>query len=135
MPWQGKTFDRTSMTGRNRFRPDVRAPMRAVWPSYVPLYADADRVEAFEFHNRVAPGALDPSIQVLKIDYDIEGNPRFIIRSILDELVQIEDGLYLGKVLLRWQGGFRSTGFFSLRQIEGSTESPTRTNPGDSTSA
>jgi hypothetical protein len=135
MPWQGKTFDPSSMIGRNRFRTAARTPMRAVWPSYAPLSGDAERIEAFEFRTRIAPGALDPQIQVLKIDYDFELNPKFIIRSILDELVQVADGVYLGKVLLRWRGAFRPAGFFSLRQADGSTGSPTRTVPGTSTSA
>jgi hypothetical protein len=114
MPWQGKSFDPASSTGVNRFTPDVRAPMRALWPSYRPVRADEGVVEAFPFLNRVGPGALDPDVEVLKIDYDFDANPGFIIRRILDELVQIDDGLYLGKVLFRWNGTLRRLGFFSL---------------------
>ena len=116
MPWQGKTFDRSASTGFNRFTPSVRLPLRAVWPSYRPVFDDGKRIEAFEFRNRVGPGALDPDLQVFKIDYDFPANPSFIIRPVLDELVQIEDGLYLGKVLMRVRGRFRATGFFSLER-------------------
>jgi hypothetical protein len=116
MPWQGKTFDPVSMTGFNRFRPDARVPLRVVWPSYEPIRADGEGVEAFPFRNRVEPGAIDQDLKVLKIDYDFEANPRFPIRRILDELVQVDDGLYLGKVLLRWRGSFRRIGFFSLER-------------------
>jgi hypothetical protein len=114
MPWQGKSFDPASSTGVNRFAPDVRAPMRALWPSYRPVSGGEGVVEAFPFLNRVGPGALDPDVEVLKIDYDFDANPGFIIRRILDELVLIDDGLYLGKVLFRWNGTLRRLGFFSL---------------------
>jgi hypothetical protein len=88
--------------------------MKALWPSYKVLREHEDRVEAFLFRTRVDPGAVDPSINVLKIDYDFEANPDFIIRRILDELVQLDDGLYLGKVLYRQKGRYRTIGFFSL---------------------
>ena len=52
--------------------------------------------------------------EMLTIDYDFAANPGFLIRRILDELVQVDDALYLGKVLLRWRGSFRRLGFFSL---------------------
>jgi hypothetical protein len=116
MPWQGKSFDPDSMTGLNRFTPDVRAPLRVVWPSYAPIRADDQGVEAFVFRNRLEAGAIDPDLKVLKIDYDFEANPPFIIRRILDELVQVDEGLYLGKVLFRWRGSFRRIGFFSLEE-------------------
>jgi len=118
MPWQGKSFDPVAMSGVNRFTPDVRSPMRALWPSYRPLQADDEMVEAFPFLNRVEAGALDPDLKVLKIDYDFEANPSFIIRQILDELVQVDEGLYLGKVLFRWRGSLRRLGFFSLEASE-----------------
>jgi hypothetical protein len=62
----------------------------------------------------VAPGELDPGVDVLKIDYDFDANPDFVIRRILDELVEVDAGLYLGKILYRWKGTFRPIGFFSL---------------------
>ena len=116
MPWQGKSFDPVSMTGFNRFSADVRIPLRLTWPSYTPIRADAVVVEAFSFRNRIEPGAIDPDVKVLKIDYDFEANPSLLIRRILDELVQVDDGLYLGKVLVRWRGSFRRAGFFSLER-------------------
>ena len=115
MPWQGKTLFRERSAGVNRFLPNVRVPMRAVWPGYTPEYVGPDRVEAFPFRTRISPGELDPGVDVLKIDYDFEANPDFMIRRILDELVQVAPGRYLGKVLLRARGRFHPIGFFSLR--------------------
>ncbi|MFL5797608.1 MAG: hypothetical protein ACJ77A_06700 [Actinomycetota bacterium] len=118
MPWRGKVFEAHTMTGVNRFLPNVRLPMRAVWPRYTPVATTARRVEAFPFRNRVAPGALDPDVEVEKIDYDFEANPDFMIRRILDELVQVAPGRYLGKILFRLGDRFHPIGFFSLRSAE-----------------
>jgi hypothetical protein len=115
MPWQGKVFDPDTSSGVNRFLPNVRLPMKAVWPRYTPEEMTAQRVEAFPFRNNLAPGALDPDLDVYKIDYDFEANPDFMIRRILDELVQVAPGRYLGKVLFRVGDRFHPIGFFSLR--------------------
>ena len=115
MPWQGKSFSADASTGLNRFTPSARIPLKVVFPSYAPELAGPDRIDAFPFRTRIGPGALDPEVQVLKIDYDFEANPDFIIRRILDELVQLAPGRYLGKVLFRIGGRFHPIGFFSLR--------------------
>jgi hypothetical protein len=114
MPWLGKSFDREASTGLNILVKSAKTPLKALWPSYTPISETDEKVEAFAFNTRIAPGALDPEIDVLKIDYDFDANPSFIIRKILDELVQIDDGLYLGKILFRWGKSFRPIGFFSL---------------------
>jgi hypothetical protein len=115
MPWRGKTLHPQEATGVNRFLPNARVPLKAVFPGYTPEYVGADRIEAFPFRTRIAPGELDPGVDVLKIDYDFEANPSFLIRQILDELVQVAPGRYLGKVLLRARGRFHPIGFFSLQ--------------------
>ena len=117
MPWQGKIFDRENQTGVNSFAqaPATRAALRAAFPGYTAERSTAARIEAFPFRNRVAPGELDPDVSVLKIDYDFEANPALLIRRILDELVQIAPGRYLGKILYRGGVRFHPMGFFSLR--------------------
>ncbi len=115
MPWQGKTLSAASSTGINQFTKSGRAPLKMLFPKYNPENEGPDGFQAFPFRTRIAPGALDPDIQVFKIDYDFEANPDFLIRKILDELVQIEPGVYLGKVLFRVRGRFHPIGFFSLR--------------------
>jgi hypothetical protein len=113
MPWLGKKFDAAESEGINVLRPSAKTPMKIFWPSYEPNVF-ADRIEAFPFKNRIDAGAVDPDVKVYKIDYDFDANPAFIIRRILDELVQVDDGLYLGKILLRWRSSWRPIGFFSL---------------------
>lgn len=115
MPWLGKSFDRDAQRGINLLTPSAKTPMKVLWPSYEAEREMGDRIEAFPFRTRIDAGAVDPGLQVLKIDYDLEPNPSFIIRKILDELVQIDDGLYLGKILYRTKTAWRPTGFFSLR--------------------
>jgi len=121
MPWQGKSFDASAATGLNRFAvlPGVRVGFRILWPGYRPVSRSADRIEAFEFRNRLGEGAVDPGLKVYKIDYDFESNPGFIIRRILDELVQVEEGVYLGKVLMRLGRRFHPIGFFMLESPTG----------------
>jgi hypothetical protein len=113
MPWLGKQFDAAAETGINILKPSARTPMRALWRSYEPRVL-ADRLEAFPFRTRVAPGAVDSDLDVLKIDYDFEANPDFIIRRILDELVQVDVGFYLGKILFRTKESWKPIGFFTL---------------------
>lgn len=115
MPWLGKSFDREAQTGINLLKPNSRKLLKVAWPNYEPVREMADRLEVFPFRTHIAPGAVDPGLSVLKIDYDSDANPAFMIRRILDELVQIDDGLYLGKILFRTKKAWQPIGFFSLR--------------------
>jgi hypothetical protein len=56
----------------------------------------------FTFRTYAAPGLADPDRTVLKIDYDLAGNPSLTIQRVLDELVQISENLYLGKAHVHW---------------------------------
>ena len=57
---------------------------------------------AFDFTTYVEPGKLDPSVEVLVIDYgSVPANPALLIRQIRDELVQVVPGANLGKMLVR----------------------------------
>ena len=61
--------------------------------------------------------SIRPDVRVMVIDYsDVGDNPRLIIRSIRDELVEVVPGAYLGKVLFRLpQDRYEMIGFFALR--------------------
>ena len=114
MPWLGKAFDPSTQSGVNILATNAKAPMKLLWRNYTPEREMADRLEAFPFRTRIDDGAIDPGLKVLKIDYDFEVNPDFLIRRILDELVQIDDGLFLGKILFRTKRSWHPIGFFSL---------------------
>ena len=109
MPWLGKSFDGATNTGINRFRQTAgtRWWMRVLFPSHTPALIAGDLMEAFPFRNAAGPGEVDQDVQVLKIDYDFEANPA-LIRRVLDELVEVGPGVYLGKILFRLGGRYRA---------------------------
>jgi hypothetical protein len=113
IPWIGKRFDASAQTGDNLLVPSARWPARVLWPSHR-LEPVAEGYGAFRFRTYAGPGAVDPDRDTLKIDYDSDDNPRLLIRDILDELVQVVRGAYLGKVLLRRGSRWRLIGYFAL---------------------
>jgi len=84
-----------------------------------PLYSMRDHVDgklAFDFETYVEAGKEDPDVEVMVIDYaDIEKNPKLIIRSVRDELVELVPGVYLGKILFSTSSGYSKIGYFALR--------------------
>jgi hypothetical protein len=113
--WLGKRFDAEHATGANVFSSRVYrlgrlltpAAYQASWPE------DAGSYRALAFATSAGEGALDPGVEVLRIDYDLPGNaPPF--RRILDELVEVEPGVYLGQALARRRGGHRRLAWFTL---------------------
>ncbi|MFM9034840.1 MAG: hypothetical protein ACKOQ4_11240 [Mycobacterium sp.] len=115
MPWQGKRFDNQSATGDNRLTKSTGLVGKLLWP----LYSMRDHIDgklAFDFKTYVEAGKDDPDIDVMVIDYaDIEDNPKLIIRSVRDELVELVPGVYLGKILFKTDSGYNKIGYFALR--------------------
>lgn len=104
MPWLGKKFDPETRTGLNTLTDSARWPAKLLWPFYATRDADLGR-SAFDFNTYVEAGRLDPSVDVMVIDYEsVESNPRLLIRSIRDELVEIVPGANLGKMLVNVPG-------------------------------
>ncbi len=104
MPWLGKRFDAEHRRGTNTLAASARWPMRLLWPLYS-TQALPEGCSAFEFTTYVEAGMLDPSIDVLVIDYEsVSSNPRLVIRQVRDELVQIVLGANLGKMLVNVPG-------------------------------
>lgn len=117
MPWQGKTFDTRRDYGDNIFDRSSYGLARVFWPFYRHYIDDgAQTYRAFAFRTSVGPGLMDPDVSVLRIDYDLPENPAPSIRRVLDELVEIGDGYYLGKAHLKWWWGrWQTVAFFTLR--------------------
>ena len=102
LPWQGKTFTAAAQIGDNIFTNDALPLARLVFPFYRRDVPDAPgRSRALQFCTSLGPSGLDPAVTVLKIDYDLDLNPAFVVRRVLDELVQVTPGYYLGQALLR----------------------------------
>jgi hypothetical protein len=123
LPWTGKRFDAAADAGENLLSASARWPARILWPSYRLEPLDAGYA-AFRFRTYVSPGSVDPDIETLKIDYDSDENPGLLIRDILDELVQVVPGAYLGKVLLRRGSEWRLVGYFGLEPAVASADQP-----------
>ena len=116
MPWKGKTLNAAARSGDNIFTNDGLWLSKIVFAGYKGYLADEPgRSRALTFRTYTAEGRDDPGLQVLKIDYDLEVNPSFVVRDVLDELVQVGDGYYLGKALLHWRGRWRCAAFFTLQ--------------------
>jgi hypothetical protein len=100
MPWLGKAFTPEEGAGVNTLTRSARLPAKILWP----LYGMRDSPlghSAFDFKTYVEPGRLDPSVEVLVIDYaSVPSNPGLLIRQIRDELVRIVPGANLGKMLV-----------------------------------
>lgn len=104
MPWLGKRFDRDKHTGLNTLTDSARWPAKLLWPLYSTREGELGR-SAFDFNTYVEAGLLDPSVDVLVIDYEsVESNPRLLIRSVRDELVEVVPGANLGKMLVNVPG-------------------------------
>jgi hypothetical protein len=116
MPWQGKSFHASEERGENRLVGSARWPSKLLWPLYS-MRGASEGLLAFDFETYVEPGKIDPDRDVLVIDYaKVEDNPRLVIKSIRDELVEIVPGAYLGKILYRTgDERYRNLGYFALR--------------------
>lgn len=116
MPWQGKLFDAPQTCGSNLFARPSLPLARCFWPCYRHfVYDNAQTYRAFTFRTWVGAGHADPDLQVLKIDYNLPENPRPTIRRVLDEVVQVAEGFYLGKAHLHWWWGqWQTVAYFTL---------------------
>jgi hypothetical protein len=121
MPWQGKTFDAAAGRGVNRMTASSRLPAKVLWPRYVMREQDGGHQVAFDFVTAIQPGAIEPAIDVLKIDYaPVAENPDLIIRQIRDELVTLVPDTHLGRILFALpRREYTNIGYFALRQPAG----------------
>ncbi len=97
--WLGKRFNAEYATGINVFKS-----------------AKGQEYEKYPFNTFVGEGLFDEKLFVLKIDYNVKGNP-FWIKCILDEMVEAAPNEYLGKMHLRIIPGFPfSVLYFELKK-------------------
>jgi hypothetical protein len=116
MPWKGKVLSAERSEGRNLFASSFTLPKRVVWPGYRDEEAAGSGMfTTYRFTTWSGPSSFTPGVTTFKIDYDLPESPRFLIRSILDEVVQIGEGVFLGQALLKWRGAFHRAAWFQLR--------------------
>jgi hypothetical protein len=118
MPWRGKAIVTADGEGRNLFTAGGIRGTRVLFPGYRAAGEGPAGPTAFRFRTAVAPSETSPATKVLQIDYrDIEENPA-LIRRILDELVQVDEGLFLGQALMQWRDRLRRAAWFSLERAD-----------------
>jgi hypothetical protein len=117
VPWLGKSFDSANSLGFNIFTPQGGSLLKILTPLYKLFRKNKEgNTDAFFFKTRTEPALKDGALDVIKLDYDSAENP-FLIRIILDELVETAPEQYLGKVHLKVFPGIYSTiGFFGLQK-------------------
>ncbi|MBD8506879.1 hypothetical protein HT102_10300 [Hoyosella sp. G463] len=119
MPWEGKRFDAEGK-GANRIASRASMPLRLLWPLYSMTQTEDGKL-AFDFttHVEASRDKEGGEQDVLVIDYkSVETNPRLLIRSVRDELVELVPGVYLGKILFRVSGRYHKIGFFALHNLD-----------------
>lgn len=117
MPWRGKVFESSKCGGGNLF---TRRSKRLIRPYYPAVHDYAPGlVYAYPFRTQAGPGVQDRDRTVLKIDYDIQANRFGPIRRVLDELVEVSPGYYLGKAHLRLRGRWHTAAYFTLQAPSG----------------
>src|SRR5947209_5496972 len=96
--WKGKYFEKDTLAGIN-------------------IFNDRGREKRdYPFKVYSGKGVYNPEVETLKIDYNIKKNS-FLVRLILDELVEVDKGNYLGKVFLRIiPGSPLFLGYFHLQK-------------------
>lgn len=117
VPWLGKSFESENQKGFNIFTPRGASLLKIMTPLYKLFRLNKDgNTDAYYFKTTTGPGFKDKTIDVFKLDYDSPENP-FLIRIILDEMVETSPQEFLGKVHIRvFPGYFATIGFFGLRK-------------------
>ncbi len=117
VPWLGKSFESRNQKGFNIFTPQGASMLKILTPLYKLFGLNKDgNTDAYYFDTSTGPGFKDKETQVFKLDYDSPENP-FLIRIILDEMVETSPQEFLGKVHMKvFPGYYATTGFFGLRK-------------------
>ncbi|MEO8650050.1 MAG: hypothetical protein ABI539_12875 [Acidobacteriota bacterium] len=117
-PWKGKYFEAESDRGFNVFSASGTRLLRIMTPFYRGFRSNGTGgTDAYYFATRIGSGLRDKGIEVVKLDYDSKDNP-YLIRIILDEIVETGPEEYLGKVHVRiFPGVFTTVGFFALDKM------------------
>lgn len=114
LPWLGKHVEPSGSTGTNVLSRAVQPLLRVAFRDHE-LRPAGTRLEAFPFRLSPAPSMREPGLQVLRFDYDLPENPP-LIRRIVDELVEVDDGTYLGRAYVHVGRRPVCVAYFSLER-------------------
>lgn len=129
--WLGKTFDAPQRMGDDIYLRALLQRTRLFWPHYQHYIADTPQTwRAFPFRTLLATSIITPSLPVMQLNYDLPINPRLSVARTMDEVVQLADGVYLGRVFVHWWWGrWQPVAYFVLRPAVGATTGSTLTTP------
>ncbi|MEZ4870225.1 MAG: hypothetical protein R3C14_53340 [Caldilineaceae bacterium] len=115
--WLGKTFNAPQQSGDDIYLRTLLRRARLFWPGYRGYVADtAQTYRAFPFRTHVAASILQPAQQIMRLDYDLPGNPRLSVARTMDEVVQLAGDVYLGRAFVHWWWGrWQPVAYFVLR--------------------
>lgn len=113
--WAGKTFNAEKGTGYNRLTPGAKIAAIIAMPHYKLRKINGELI-GFDFYHSINNSPVAPNIPVRAITYDApEFNNPLVLPRTRDEIVEIVPNVYLGRVLLRDQFGWKLSGYFGLR--------------------
>src|SRR3989338_1636280 len=105
MPWKGKYFYKDKQVGDNILSRHLATYLRFRFNDFSSPGSSDKLFHAFPFGTYVMHGVHD-EIPVLRLSYDLPQNPSFV-RNIIDELVQVGEGSYLGKAFIQERNNIR----------------------------
>ncbi|MBF6355141.1 hypothetical protein IU449_11415 [Nocardia higoensis] len=116
-PWTGKTFH-PGGGGYNRVKWWAAPAVAVLNPRW--MRREGGQVTSFPFDTAVARGVVEPHVDVVAITYNRPEyhNPSGValLADVIDELVQIVPGVYLGRATVPGpSGGHVLSGYFALR--------------------
>lgn len=115
-PWLGKSFVAHEHKGFNIFTPTGAAILKWLTPLYKLFAKNQDgNIHAYNFKTSKEKGIKDPKLDVIRLDYSAPENP-WVIRIIVDEIVEIAPHQFLGKIHIKLGGLFFTIGYFGLKK-------------------
>lgn len=115
--WLGKTFDAPQGIGDDIYLRTLLRRARIFWPGYHDYVVDtAETWRVFPFRTTLATSLINPSLPVLRLDYDLPMNPRLSVARTMDEIVQLAANVYVGRAFIHWWWGqWQPVAYFMLR--------------------
>lgn len=112
VPWYGKQFDQVQ--NYNYVSALLPPLISLLFGSNSILGKSQGRLHAFPFKDKNKKSLKD-KIPVLELDYDVSQNPSKV-RQVVDEIVEIDKNVYLGKAYMKEKGNLRLLAYFRLKK-------------------
>jgi hypothetical protein len=117
MPWKGKNFDIETCMGENILTRGGGRIAKALFPWYKGPTLEDGCMLGFQFRMGYGTSRINSDQDVMRVDYDLYENPP-LVRRLLDEMVEISEGYYLGRsLLLRAPHKVQCLGYFTLSEV------------------